>query len=164
MKAKMSYIIAGKGVPLDFNYTKLFAIPELLDKDTEALATFTKSDATVQEIELATFIRSLARSSKSERAGMDQGDVDDRWASQLIEDVRHGGTSGKGGSEGRQGMMGFDSQEPQRSLEQDLEQGERVNELVGVMDGEEDGEISASSSEDEDETEEDDDLGSDGET
>ena len=162
MKAKMSYIIAGKGIPPDSNYAKLFAIPEVLDKDTETLATFTKSDATVQEIELATFIRSLARASKYEQDGRDQSDDDDdddRWASQSAENVRRRGTNGKDGSESQQGMIELDSQEE----EQELEMEERVNELVGVMDGEEDGEGPASSSEDEDEMEEDNDPRSDGE-
>lgn len=159
MKAKMSYIIAGKGIPPDSNYTKLFAIPDVLNQSTEPLATFTKSNATVQEVELATFIRSLARASKSEQNGGDQGATDDGWASQSTEDIRHGGTNGVGGSESRRRMIELDLQE----REQDLEEEERVNELVGVMDGEEDGEGAASSSEDEVEMEEDDDLESDGE-
>lgn len=160
MKAKMSYITAGKGIPPDSDYAKLFAIPDVLDKSTEHLATFTRSNATAQEIELATYIRNLARASNSGQDGSNQGDANGgRWVSRSTKNGSHGGGNDGDGQTDRHGRLELDSQEPER----DPELEDAANALVGVMDDEEDGEGSGSSSESEDEMEEDDDLEDDAE-
>ena len=53
----MAQLHAGKGPPNDEDFTKIFALPNILSEDTKALFMFSKDQATSQEIEWIGHVR-----------------------------------------------------------------------------------------------------------
>ena len=61
MKAKLTKILAGEGVPNDMDYEKIAALPEIIDKDTRHLAVLsTNKMATPREVQWAADVRTIA--------------------------------------------------------------------------------------------------------
>ena len=154
MKAKMSYIAAGKGVPPASNYAQLAAIPDILDSNTRRSAVFTKRHATAQECELASLIRTVAGPPEMTGHGIDLSNDVTRQSTQVtdespIEDV-----------ESSRVVISDDFidhrlNEPIQEFES-LEQEAQGHDLIGVLDYDTEGNEFASSGEDEMEDVEDD--------